>query len=161
MQFLFHTCHPFCYSYYKPGDKTWMRKGPDCDYDKRNISVACEYKRRYLIPCARRVSRIIFIGYAQSQNTDTNLFHNPSPLYSLLYNGNKDINIPGVDRDFSHEIPQQFSRLPLLGAIFLSEPPLTWNPGPAPAYNIKRTCSCEFCLYSLLNIHFSVYFHTT
>ena len=32
----------------------------------------------------------------------------------------------------SHEISQNFSRLPPLGAIFLSEPPLTWNPGSAP-----------------------------
>ena len=30
------------------------------------------------------------------------------------------------------EIPQKFSRLPPLGAIFLSPPPLTWNPGSAP-----------------------------
>ena len=29
-------------------------------------------------------------------------------------------------------MPQQFSRLPPLGAIFLSAPPLTWNPGSAP-----------------------------
>jgi len=28
-----------CYSSYKPGDKSWMRKGPNCDCDKRNISV--------------------------------------------------------------------------------------------------------------------------
>jgi hypothetical protein len=27
------------------------------------------------------------------------------------------------NRDFSHEIPQQFSRLPPLGTIFLSAPP--------------------------------------
>jgi hypothetical protein len=33
---------------------------------------------------------------------------------------------------FSHEIPQKFSRLPPLGAIFLSAPPLTLNPGSAP-----------------------------
>jgi hypothetical protein len=40
-------------------------------------------------------------------------------------------------RDFSHEIPQKFSRLPLLGAIFLSAPPspLTWNPRSAPDIN--------------------------
>jgi hypothetical protein len=37
-----HMYNPLCYSYYKPSDKTWMRKGPDCDYDKRNTSVACE-----------------------------------------------------------------------------------------------------------------------
>ena len=31
---------------------------------------------------------------------------------------------------FLHEIPQKFSRLRPLGAIFLSAPPpLTWNPG--------------------------------
>jgi hypothetical protein len=41
MQLLFHTCHTLCYCYYKPGDKTCMRKGPDCDYEKRNTSVAC------------------------------------------------------------------------------------------------------------------------
>jgi hypothetical protein len=28
----------------------------------------------------------------------------------------------GVNGDFSHEIPQKFSRLPSLGAIFLSAP---------------------------------------
>jgi hypothetical protein len=29
----------------------------------------------------------------------------------------------GINRDFSHEIPQTFSRLHPLGAIFLSAPP--------------------------------------
>jgi hypothetical protein len=33
---------------------------------------------------------------------------------------------------FLHEIPQKYSSLPPLGAIFLSVPPLTWNPGSAP-----------------------------
>jgi hypothetical protein len=35
------------------------------------------------------------------------------------------------------EIPQKFSRLPPLGAIFLSPPPLTWNPGSAPDINLN------------------------
>ena len=35
--------------------------------------------------------------------------------------------------DFSHEIPQTFSRLSPLGAIFLSASLLTWNPGSDPA----------------------------
>ena len=35
--------------------------------------------------------------------------------------------------NFSHKIPQKCSRLPPLGAIFLSAPSLTWNPGSAPA----------------------------
>ena len=26
-----------CYSWYVHSDKSWMRKGSDCDYDKRNI----------------------------------------------------------------------------------------------------------------------------
>jgi hypothetical protein len=56
MQFLFHTCHTLCYFYYKPVDKTWMRKD-----------------RIVINSCARRVSRIIFNGYAQSQIADTNL----------------------------------------------------------------------------------------
>ena len=40
-----------------------------------------------------------------------------------------------LNRDFSHEISQKISRLPPLGAIFLSAPPppLNWNPGSAPA----------------------------
>ena len=33
---------------------------------------------------------------------------------------------------FSHGMPQKFSQLPPLGAIFLSVPPLTSNPGSAP-----------------------------
>jgi hypothetical protein len=28
-QLLLHMWHPSCYSYYKPGDKSWTRKGPD------------------------------------------------------------------------------------------------------------------------------------
>jgi len=30
---------PIVLFYYKPGDKSWMRKGPDYDNDKWNISV--------------------------------------------------------------------------------------------------------------------------
>jgi len=42
-QFLLNTWHPSCYSFYKHSDKSWMRKGPDCDYDKQNISgVICD-----------------------------------------------------------------------------------------------------------------------
>jgi hypothetical protein len=42
-QFLLHLWHPSCHSSYKYGDKSWMKKGPNCDYDKRNISVViCE-----------------------------------------------------------------------------------------------------------------------
>jgi hypothetical protein len=37
--FLLHMWHPSCYSSYKAGDKSSMRKGPDCNYDERNISV--------------------------------------------------------------------------------------------------------------------------
>jgi hypothetical protein len=35
--------HPWCYSCYKPDDKSWMRKWPDCDYDKQNVSVVICY----------------------------------------------------------------------------------------------------------------------
>ena len=51
----------------------------------------------------------------------------------------------GVKSYFSHEIPQKFSRLPPLYAIFLSAPPpsLTWNPGSAPAEFLV-----QFCLHS-------------
>jgi hypothetical protein len=31
--------HPLYFACYKPGDKPCMRKGPDSDYDKRNISM--------------------------------------------------------------------------------------------------------------------------
>ena len=33
---------------------------------------------------------------------------------------------------FHTKYPKKFSHLPPLGAIFLSAPPLTWNPGSAP-----------------------------
>ena len=33
-QFLLHKWHTSCYSYYKVGDKSRMRKRPDCDYKK-------------------------------------------------------------------------------------------------------------------------------
>ena len=38
-QFLFHLGHLLCYCCYKSGDKSWNRKGLDCNYDKRNIFV--------------------------------------------------------------------------------------------------------------------------
>jgi hypothetical protein len=42
-QFLLHILHLLRYSCYKPCDKFWMRKGSDCDYDKRNIfMVICD-----------------------------------------------------------------------------------------------------------------------
>jgi hypothetical protein len=30
-QFLLHWGHPSCYSCYKTGEKSWMKKGPNCD----------------------------------------------------------------------------------------------------------------------------------
>jgi hypothetical protein len=39
-QFLLHMLYQLCYFCYKPSDKSWMRKGPDCDYDKWGI---CSY----------------------------------------------------------------------------------------------------------------------
>jgi hypothetical protein len=38
-QFLLYMWHLLCYSSYKPSDKSWMKKGIDCDKEKRNISV--------------------------------------------------------------------------------------------------------------------------
>ena len=38
IQFLLHKWHPSCYSCCE-SDKSWMRKGRDCDFDKRNIFV--------------------------------------------------------------------------------------------------------------------------
>ena len=35
--------HPSCYSCYKLDDKSWMRKWPDCDYDKQNVFVVICY----------------------------------------------------------------------------------------------------------------------
>jgi hypothetical protein len=40
--------HLTCYSCYKPGEKSYMRKGSDRDYKKRNISVL-RYKYMYLV----------------------------------------------------------------------------------------------------------------
>jgi len=38
-QFLDQFWHPSCFSCCKTCDKSWMRKGPESDYVKRNISV--------------------------------------------------------------------------------------------------------------------------
>ena len=38
-QSLLHTWHPSCYCRYTPGDKSWMRKEGDCDYDKYSFSI--------------------------------------------------------------------------------------------------------------------------
>jgi hypothetical protein len=37
--FLLHMWHMSYHSCNKPGDKSWMRKSPDCDYDKRKKSL--------------------------------------------------------------------------------------------------------------------------
>ena len=62
---------------------------------------------------------------------------------------------------FHTKYPQKCSRLPPFGAIFLSAPPLTWNPGSAPGYclsygnrilialQITSTCSCFCCCFFL------------
>ena len=44
------------------------------------------------------------------------------------------------NRDFSHEIPQKFSHLPPLGAIFFKCAPLTWNHESGPVLYI---CNAE------------------
>ena len=42
-QFLLHMRHPSCYTCYKRGDMSWMRKWSNCDFEKRNISmVICD-----------------------------------------------------------------------------------------------------------------------
>jgi len=47
-QFLFHMWHPSCYSCYKL--RSWMRTGPDYDYDKLNISVViCDRYSAYIM----------------------------------------------------------------------------------------------------------------
>jgi hypothetical protein len=54
------------------------------------------------------------------------IFHTKYPKYfrASLRNGKKYYFL-GLNRDFSHEIPQKFSRLSPLGGIFLSAPLLT------------------------------------
>ena len=44
---------------------------------------------------------------------------------------------PTLKLDFSHEIPQKFSRLPPLDAFFFNSAPLTWNPRSAPDINLN------------------------
>jgi hypothetical protein len=47
-EFLLHMWYPSSYSCYNPGDKSWMRKGQDCDYDKWNIFVViCDTAAQY------------------------------------------------------------------------------------------------------------------
>ena len=38
-QSLLHTWPPSCYCRYTPGDKSWMRKEGDCDYDKYSFRI--------------------------------------------------------------------------------------------------------------------------
>jgi hypothetical protein len=54
------------------------------------------------------------------------IFHTkyPKNVRASLRNWKK-YDFLAYNHDFSHEIPQKFSRLPPLGAIFLSAPPLT------------------------------------
>jgi hypothetical protein len=38
-QFLFHMLHTSCCSFNNHGEKFWMRKELNCDYDKRNTNI--------------------------------------------------------------------------------------------------------------------------
>ena len=59
-------------------------------------------------------------------------WNTPKKFRVSLHNWKK-FNFLVQNRDFSHKIPQKFSRLPPLGA----PPPLTWNPGSAPEMYIS------------------------
>ena len=53
-QFLLHMWHLSYYPCYKPGNKSWMRKGPNCDYDKHNIfMVICDRFHNGVFPWRR------------------------------------------------------------------------------------------------------------
>jgi hypothetical protein len=43
--FLLYMWHPSCCYCYKPGTNSWMKKGPDCDYDRYNTRRVWRYQR--------------------------------------------------------------------------------------------------------------------
>jgi hypothetical protein len=59
--FLLHMWHPSCYSWYNTGDKSRMRKGLNCDYDKRNMSVVKKQQQKQ--------ETLETSNYAQGNNT--------------------------------------------------------------------------------------------
>ena len=48
-QFLLHIWHPSCYCFYKTGNKSWMRKGPDYDYLRQTEHIRGPLWHRYSV----------------------------------------------------------------------------------------------------------------
>ena len=78
---------------------------------------------------------------------------NTPKLFAPPYVIAKTMVFLALNSDFSHEIPLKYSRLPLLGAIFLSAPPLTWNPGSAPATDAVIYGKDRYITTYIWNIH--------
>jgi len=79
---LLHLWHPSSYSCYKPGDKSWMRKGPECGHLWHRYSSTV-----YQV----MVATVKPSTFAFNFTTRKHLF-SIFPVSSELYNGNHDMH---------------------------------------------------------------------
>ena len=71
-EFLLHMWHPSCYSCYKPGDKSWTKKGLDADYDKFNQVATVKSDNFNLTTGNPSFSSFLVSSNTLSQNHDRN-----------------------------------------------------------------------------------------
>jgi hypothetical protein len=92
------------------------------------------------------------------------IFHTKYPkIFRASLRNCKNYDFLAENSDFSHVIPLKCSRLPLLGAIFLSAPPLTWNPGSVPdtleVFTITEGGAKNFGVFRVKNHDFTTKKH--
>jgi hypothetical protein len=91
-QFLLHTWYPSCYSCYKLGDKSWIRKGPDCDSDKQYISVViCE--KMFPLWAVAFYILVKFTYITVFRVVWCALMHNAHPLFTLKISRKKIVRV--------------------------------------------------------------------
>ena len=90
--------NPSCYICHKPGDNLWMRKGPDCDYDKRNMSVVICDKILSSGQPGQDGDRNTFEVMASTRNPWFNRFFvSSNPLLGNRDRNHKDWNIGSIE----------------------------------------------------------------
>ena len=83
----------------------------------------------------RHIMSSLLSSHSLHKRTQNRCYHKSKQTYVRVITKLPNTKARGGSRGGVHKIPQKFSHLPPFGAIFLSAPPLTWNPESAPEGN--------------------------